>query len=179
MSKHIIIADSSVGEERRYVASSKRGVLTDDVSDSALFAGEEAATASVRELLTRDFERKHVVTLALATVTVTVTAVKPVRRATRRSGFVIRRATGEFRDSFDYYKGPKTKPPRGFKDAHYAYVADRDAATVFPSREKAESYGEKCREILKEAAEREVKSTKPSSTYQSLYEKFAFAVEEV
>lgn len=179
MPKHIIIADSSVGEERRYVASSKRGVLTAEVTDAALFASEEAATAGVRDLLTKDFERKSKVTLSLGTITFTVTATKPVRRTSPKSGFVIRRDKGECRGKCDYYKGPKTKPPRNFRDAHYAYVENRDAATVFPSREKAESYGELCREILKDTADRELKSTRPSPTYQTLYENFAFTVEAV
>jgi len=180
MPKHIIIAESAVGGEIQYISTSRGGGgLTDEATDAALFASEAAAETAARKLLTMDFERKNDVTLSLGTITFAVASTTPLRRAPVRTGFVIRREAGTRRDRPDYYKGPKTIAPRSFRDAHYAYVENRDAATVFPSREKADSYGERCREILRETAERELKATRPSDTYQQLYEDFAFTVEAV
>lgn len=173
MSKHIIIAESTVGAGRLYIASSKRGVLTSDISEVALFASEVAAAARVSELLTRDFERTHDVSLLLGTVAFTVTTTKAVLRKAVSTGYVIRRHRG------DYYKGPKTKPPRDFRDAHYNYVGNRDKATVFRSQPRALEYAELCREILKQTADDEQRSSNPSSTYQRLYEAFRYTVESV
>lgn len=173
MPKHIVIADSTAGSSRRYLQSSRYGTLSSDLMDAALFASASAAESAVRELLTKDFERKNHVSLLLGTVEFTVASVTAVPRKPTAKGFVVRRSKG------DFYKGPKTKPPRDFRDAHYNYVDNRDAATVFPSRTLAEICGEACREILRETAERENRSSNPSPTYQQLYDEFRFIVEEV
>jgi hypothetical protein len=173
MHKHIILADSTDGAGRQYVTSSRYGHLSNNLLDAALFASEDAAKSSVRELLTKDFERTNHVTLLLGTVEFTVTSVNPVPRKPAAKGFVIRRNKG------DYYKGPKTKPPRDFMDAYYHYVANRDAATVFPSMAIAMAYGDAIREILRETAERDARSSNPSASYQQLYDEFSFLVEEI
>jgi hypothetical protein len=172
MAKHIILADSTVGAGRRYIASS-RGVATSDITEVALFASEAAAAAAASKLLTRDFERTHNVTLLLGTVTFTVETTKAVPRKEVSTGYVIRRHRG------DYYQGPKTKPPRDFRDAHYMYVANRDKATVFPSQTRALEYADLCRQILKQTADDELRSTHPSPTYQQLYDEFRYTVEAV
>lgn len=173
MSMHIIIADAIVGASRQYISSSKRGGLTGDINDAARFASEAAALDAVRKLLTNDFERTKGVTLLLGTVTVTVATTKPVPRKVPAKGFVIRRRSG------DYYKGPKTRPPRDFRDAHYGFIVNRDAATVFPLQEVAQTYGEACRAILRKVAADEQLSRTPGSTYQRIADEFEFIVEAV
>jgi hypothetical protein len=172
MAKHIIIAESTVDAGRLYIASS-RGVPTNDISAVALFASEEAAAAAANKLMTRDFERTHNVTLLLGTVTFTVATTKKVHRKEVPTGYVIRRHRG------DYYKGPKTRPPRDFRDAYYMYVANRDKATVFSSQARALEYAELCRQILKQTAEDELRSTNPGPTYQQIYDEFRYTVEAV
>ncbi|MEX3983917.1 hypothetical protein AB4Y45_33570 [Paraburkholderia sp. EG287A] len=173
MTKHIIIAETTPKSPRQYLASSKQGGrLTKEITDVALFASEAAAAAAVRDLLQTDFERRNGVTLLLGTVGFIVETTKAVARKAVASGFVIRRNTGR------YYKGPKTKPPRDFHDAHYAYIENRDAATVFPTEAIALKTGEDCRAILLQAAEDDRNSRYPG-TYQQLHDEFAFTVEAV
>jgi hypothetical protein len=174
MTRHVLIAESTKGLERQYIASSKSGALSDDISNVALFVTEGAAETAARELLTRDFERKNKVTLLLATVEISVTSSREIARKRVARGYVIRRNTGK------YYKGPKTRLPRDFRDAYYNYVDNPDAATVFPTKELAVTTGEACRAILLKTAEQE-EQRRPQSgaTYRRSYTEFGFSVETV
>lgn len=171
-------------EVTKFVTSTKSFSLSEDADESARFVHAESAIKALKDLRKRGFEKNgdlHVVFLAAS-----VAQVILVPR-NEKSGFVIKRTNGPASKRF--YTGYKTKPADGFYTAHYKWCADKNSATVFPTRAAAEKALESIKKALESAAERERLARELESavgmgstlgsTYQTIAQEFAAIIVKI
>lgn len=120
----------------------KRRYLSDDITDAALYTSETRALPVVASLWKEDFENKNDCVLSLGTLEFTLVAETPVSRKPVTPGWVVRREDGL------YYAGPLTRDPKDWSEARYKFVANKDAATAFPSESIARTRADAILDIL-------------------------------
>lgn len=145
-SLNFVLIARRTGEPDRYVGS-ERGDLIDDFGRAVLYQSEGAAMRQLRKLVTRDLERKQNVVLDVGHVAFTLVATSGVEKKAVATGFVLKRENGE------YYRGPKTRNANSFHEAHYAFVPNRDSATVFASESIAQERVRGIQQVLQQTAE--------------------------
>lgn len=169
----IIATPTKAGQPTQYVAGTRgSGYLTEDINEAARFVQATSTQAAIRDLRTKNLERRLGVSLSYGRIQTTVVETFDTPAPPTKVGYIIK---FENDDRNPYSTCPRKPKDLTFSHVHYSRSANIDKATRYPTLEEAQTRVDQMLKVLKDAAEAMTKQP----IYQKLVDDFKATIQKV